>query len=229
MNYNKNKVKTFIISGIVALLFVFLIYPFFEIIYYKHKIVFGDSTRYSWLLNDSIKLDTTWSKDPKLSIAGRVRESDIYYNYNLANGIDLHVLEFPGLDKIKLKDIIFDYTGDFSRFKKRKIVIYNKDIKGWPEISIKFKLPFDNTLKVNLDVNSDWKNIKDTVNCKAFFGSLNKMSLANENGEQLVLFDFQPVPKAIITFYKTNFSFYVIIITSDRDLDENGIKVLKLK
>ncbi|MBP8041768.1 MAG: hypothetical protein KAZ36_07685 [Bacteroidales bacterium] len=230
MILKKNKIYKIIISGIIALLlFVIIIYPFFESIYYKHKIVFGDSNRYSWLLNDSVKLDTTWSKDPKISIAGRIRESDIYYSYNLANGIDLHILEFTGLDKIELKDIVFDYNGDFSQFKKRKIVIFNKDIQGWPEISIKYKLPFENTLKVYLDVNTEWKNLKDTINCKAFFGSLNKMSLANENGEQLVLFDFGQVPKALITFYKTNFSFYAIIITSDCDLGENCINYLNLK
>jgi len=226
----KNKGNRIIISGIITLvLFGFLIYPIFESINYKHKVVFGDFNRYSWLLNDSVKLDTTWSKDPRISISGVIRESDTYYTYNLANGVDLHVLEFTGLDKIKLKDIIFDYAGDFSRFKKRRIVIFNEDIKGWPVISIKNKLPFDNVLKVFLDVNSEWKNIKDTLNCKAFFGSLNKMSLANENSEQLVLFDFAQVPKALITFYKTNFSFYIIIITSDRYLDENCINLLKLK
>jgi hypothetical protein len=109
------------------------------------------------------------------------------------------------------------------------IGILNEDIEGWPVISMKFKLPFNNFLSVNFNKNAPLDEIKNTDNCKAFFGSLNTMSLSNVENEHLVLFDFTKTPEALIAFYTIKSSFFVIIITSNHSLDESCINLLNLK
>lgn len=230
MEIFNNKKFRIITSAILAIIVYFvLIQPILEGIKYRHKVVKNAYERYFWLLNDSVKLDNTWGHDKFLSVTGMVRESDQYFSYNLEGGIYVHVLEFKDLNQLRINDVNFNFQGDFSSFKNRKIGILNEDLEGWPVITMKFKLPFHNSLSVNFNPGAKLNAIKDNPDCKAFYGSLNKMSLSNAVNEHLVLFDFSTTPKALITFYTAKSRFFVIIISSGHPLDESCIDLLNLQ
>jgi len=84
-------------------------------------------------------------------------------------------------------------------------------------------LKIENTTVNNLEI------IRDTLNCKTFFGQLNNMSLSNFENEQLVFFDFSKKKETLITFYTKDSRFFLILITSKYELNKDCINLLKLK
>jgi hypothetical protein len=230
MIIQKKQISRVLVSGaITVILYFFLFQPIFEGIKYKHRIVKTDYSRFLWLLNDSIKLDNSLGNAEYFSVTGLERDDDQYFNYNLEGGVYVHILEFKDLGQLRINEVTYNYNGDLSKFKKNRIGIFNEDVVRQPIISIKFKLPFHNSLIVNFNPNAHINEVKNTPYCKAFFGSLDYMSLSNDEDEHLVLFDFSKAPEELIAFYTINSRFFVFIITSDHSMDESYIKLLKLK
>lgn len=230
MVFFKNKIFEFTISGILAILIYFLlIHPIVEGIRFKHEVVWDDYTHFLWLFNDSIELDKALGNDPNLAVVGLVRESDLYYIYNLNDGSTIHIFEFKDLRTLKINDVDFNFYGNFSSFTKKSVLILNENLQPWPIITYKYKLPFNNSLKVSFNKNAPIKEIKKSVNYKVYFGSLNTMSLSNNDGEHLVMFDFKRTRKVLIAFYKIKSKFFIILITSKHSLNKNCINLLNLK
>ena len=56
------------------------------------------------------------------------------------------------------------------------------------------------------------------------------MSFSNANGEHLITFDYpEGKVRTLFLLYKTPESFYVIMIESEKELDESAINILNLK
>ena len=121
---------------------------------------------------------------------------------------------------VNLNSFLDDYFG----------VEYNKHLYPLPETYISYELPFNNSLKVNLDENCIIKKRIEGKNYRGFFGEILKMSLSNSQGKQLVLFDYKEgVTPTLFILYKHQGRFLVIIINSKEKFDESIIKILKLE
>ncbi len=228
MEHLYKKITIFIIAGIATIgLYLSLFQPFVQIVKYKHRTVWDDDQRYLWMLSNEAKLDTTFGNNLNLAVVGNVRESDKYFTYNLVGSTTIHILEFTELKNTKISEVNFSSVSDFNSFVKKGVGIFNEDLEGWPVIAIKYKLPFDKTLNVNFDRFAQLNEIRNSNNCKAFFGSIANMSLGNSEGEELVLFDFTKSPKVLISFLNARSRFFIVIITSD-SLEESYINLLNL-
>jgi len=189
-----------------------------------------DYKHYLWLLNDSVKLDSSLWPDTLFAVTGSVRDIDQYYNYNLEGRVVVHIFEYANLNPLNVKTIKFNYLSDFPSFKNMYGSVFNMDIDTWPVYCVKDHLPFHHTLQVGFNKNARLEEVKNTENSRVFLGTLNKMLLSNSEDDPLVLFDFQKVKgDVIIAFYSTKSKFLIILITSERTpLTKNDVNILRL-
>ncbi len=232
MKLSNKKIIRLIVSGIIALVIYFIIIrPITLSIKYHYRVVKNDYRHYFWLLNDSVQLDSSTMPDTLFAVTGQVRKTDQYFNYNLRGQIHINIFEYKDLDNLKLNEVKFNYKRDFPSFKNIYGTVLNEGVEKCPVITVKDKLPFHHSLKVDFNKNAHLKVIRNTDSYKVYFGKLTKMLLSNNENDPLVLFDLHTVPNNIlIAFYTARSKFLIIIITSDRTpMNANYIHLLKLE
>jgi hypothetical protein len=105
---------------------------------------------------------------------------------------------------------------------------------GWgPNIKIRTSvcLDFKSKMLIYFD-NGINPKISDTLNCRSFYGNFKNILIKNEMEENQISYTFDNLVETPcwISFYKTNRSFYIIIVNSDNykiDL-KKGVSLLKL-
>ena len=189
MNISKRQLINLIISGILAFgVYFVIIRPIVATMKYHYTAIFDDYRHYAWILNDTVEFDTLFSG------IGQVRKTDNHYSYLIKDRVFIEIFEYTDLNNIKLNEINFGIQRKFPLFKNIEGTVLNSELgKEAPVISIKDELPFRNTLNVSFNKNAPLTLIRDSLNCRAYFGSLNKMLLSNANNDPLVLFDFSKV------------------------------------
>ena len=218
----KKKYGLYLLSILVV---VYIIYKISYVVYYSHNIEHFPQ-KYLWLFNDSVKADL----DTMCTI-GHVRKSDTYYDYMYKKKVYISIFEYKALMFLNIHKITFAKDVNLNSFFDDYFgVEYNKHLYPLPETYINFELPFNNSLKVNLDENCIIKKTIEGKNHRGFFGEILKMSLSNSQGKQLVLFEYKEgVTQTLFLLYKHQGRFLVIIINSKEKIDESVIKILKLE
>lgn len=219
-----NKTKALIISGIIAIVIVYFGYTIFIAMIYKHRTEFNNYQRYLWVFNDSVKKDID-----TLACVGNVRESDTYYTYKLKD-IYVAIWEFKDLNLIDLNKTSINQNINLDKLKFDSGEELNKNLQPLPSITVRFKLPFNDFLNINLNDDSKITENIESNNYKGFYGDINKMSFSDKKGEHLILFDYGFSQQlTLFLLYKGHKSFYVIMINSEKPFDESIINILNLK
>jgi hypothetical protein len=217
--------KKYIYLGLGALVLFYLVFRIGRIVYYSHNTEFIP-TQYLWIFTDSAanNLDT-------IVTVGHVRKSDTYYHYLYKRKTSILIFEYKELMFLNIKNVSLAKGVNFDKFLDDfSGEEYNMNLYPDPETYINFKLPFNNSLNVNLDNNSIIKKRIEGKNYRGFFGDVFKMSLSNAQGKQLVLFDYKrEATPTLFLLYKHQGRFLVIIINSEEKFDESIIKILKLE
>jgi hypothetical protein len=106
---------------------------------------------------------------------------------------------------------------------------FNLGSKVRPEVTICSKLPFKDSLCVNINEESEIINLYRSEYYSGFFGNINKMLISNDKGENLILFDYgNRKQQTLFLFYKKNGSLFFILINSEKSIDESIINILNL-
>lgn len=221
---NLKKTKKLILSGIIAVIVVYFGYTCGIALIYMHHTKFNNYRQYLWLFNKSVQKDVdTFLCD------GNERRSDDFYIYKL-NNIHVIIWEFKNLNIFDLSQVSINQNINLDSLKFNSGEKFNKNSQPLPLITVKFKLPFEDFFKVNLNQFSKIIKPFNSKNYTGFYGVINKMSFSNNKGEHLILFDYGDTNrKTLFVLYKGhNQSLYAILINSDTPFDERIIKILNL-
>lgn len=217
-----NKTIKIIVSGLIAIPVCYFVIFIFEFLVYSHSIDWERCKQYTWIFRDSIKTDI----DPNIC-GSYVKRRDIYNSYLYKRTYSIIVWEFKDLDLAKLnKTAVYENVDlDDVKFSSGEILNRHSD----PEITIKYGFSFKNTMNVNLDKYSHLEKSIIGSNYKGFYGTINEMSLSDENGRHFIIFDYQSAKEpTLFLFYKGHHGFFVIVINSKIPFDERIIKILNL-
>jgi len=221
-----SKLFKFIISGIIAiLLYFYIIGPIIETVSSGYTASFDDTT-FSYLLTDSVVLLHDPYHQESVFSTGRLRETDQNYFIVTNNRIAIEVFEYFDLNDIDLDDIKFSRYTNFPIFEKG--ISFNDDLgKEIPIVTVKSKIHFNDYLEVGLDKFADLNKITGN-NYIAFEGDPIKMSLNNKFGEAMAMFDFSQVTNSLLIFYKEDYRFLFIIVTSRYNvINKNHLNLFK--
>lgn len=211
----------YILSGVAAIIISSFIYSFYSFYRYKYTIEFDHGKRYLWLFNDSTKSEI----DTLLSY-GFVKENNKLFSYQYKKDYHIYIWEFNDLRIAELNKISINKNINFSYMKFDSGLILDKDN---PKIITKKDLIFNDKLLVYLNEKSCIIDTISSTNYKGFYGNINKMYFSNESDENLILFDYGvKIQPAIFLLYKGNNSFYMLLITSNKELDKKIINILNI-
>jgi hypothetical protein len=215
------KIKILIL-GVLIPLIVYLIYFIFIFINQGYEIKFGDYKRYLWIFNDStqMQIDTVFA-------GGRVRKTDEIYSYIYRKNIYILIWEIKKLNNLDLNKVSISQGFDFDDLDLTPNVVLDAD--SYVEEHIKFGEFFTDQININLDYNSNILNSFSRPNYRGFYGTIRKMTFSDQTGENKVMINFPGgASTALLILYKANNSFYIILIDSDKPLNENIINILNL-
>lgn len=225
---NKSHKIRYILSLIIISIFSYFGYFLFITIKYQHHNSHSSFERYLWILNDSIKKDVD-----SVFYVGLERESDNLYEYIIDSPKGKHfitICHLKNIDTIDFDAISFNQDISLDNLKMYPAEKYNLESVVRPEITIKSKLPFNNCLRVNLNHSSRIVKTLNSKNFKGFFGDINKMSIANYSGKNLILFDYgSRRQQTLFLFYKEYGGVFFILINSEKPINESIINILSFK
>ncbi|MEI6349323.1 MAG: hypothetical protein WCP69_15360 [Bacteroidota bacterium] len=220
------KIYVIILSGITAIIIGYFIYTISFSIFNARHVVFNNYQKYLWLFSDNVKneIDTNFA-------IGEEGDYDSQYTYILKNrDYFFTIWEFNRLGNIDIAKIPINNNCNLDNLEIDLGEILNKNCPPFPMTKVKFKLPFQNHLIVNLNEHSFIEKPIESKNYRGFFGKINKMSFSNFVGEDLILFDYGKTDQlTLFIMYKKNNSFYIILINSKKIFDESIINILNLE
>jgi hypothetical protein len=226
------KYKNIIYSGLITALISLILIPFLFAFRSCHHVDFKNYKDYTWLFEESIikNIDSVF-------FVRCIRKSDNLYMYNLRNvktndtiHQDYQVLiwEIKPLQELDLHESRFNENVNLS-----ECIVFPGEVlnsKSTPQIKVKFKLNFNNTLNIDLNENSKIKKNIESTDYKGFYGEINKLSLSNNEGENIIVIDngIENI-YSLFLLYKHHGRFFLIDLTSDKEFSETRIDLLNLK
>jgi hypothetical protein len=234
-----NKLKLLI--KIVATLIVgYIIYFVGDYMIHGHSTDWKKWKEYTYLFNDSIIQDV----DTFLASSYETR-NDIYTNFHYIpndsgrtieekflynpkdSAYNVVFWEFKKLSHLNAKEVQIRTNQNLENLKLKRGEILNS--KSDQRISIHFGFEYQ-SIAVNIDNQSKVEKLIEGQNYKGFLGSINRISLSNENNDHEIFIDYVPIQKQVLfLIYNSNQRFYLILIDSDKSFDESMIKILNLK
>jgi hypothetical protein len=250
----RNHIKHIIIVAGILLVSVF-IYVQIQILRMYSLNFQTVSKSYLFLFKDSVKnnVDTTccnsWTSDKDILnhflFYENLKNKKTYYeptdtNYHNYYFViwDFKQLKNESLDNVIInKPRIIDSIISFKKFDVYNNIIRGSndflwkttlDSKGYCPISIKYKYKFDGLI-LNVSDKSIIKREFNNTHYKGFYGLIDWMSINNKKGEPQIYFNFekQKTP-TIVLIYKGGNGFYLIMINSNKGVDEKIIDILNL-
>lgn len=212
------------IIGLTIMTILLCYFSYFIIISnkYSYRIDMKNYKQYLWIFKDSALnyIDTN-------IFVGCIRERDVLFNYIYKDDYYIAIWEFKDVSK-DLENIFIYKNIDLSNLKFNSSQVLNRD--GSPEFTVRFVPFFQKKMDVNIDQYSEIKQEFKSMNYKGFYGTINKVTLSNEDKQHLVLIEF-PYKKenSLFLLYKKAQSFFVIIIHSEKFFDKSIINILNLK
>ncbi len=218
------KIKFLVISIlIIAVGYYFFSSIFLMVLFGHHIEMKKDSQKYLWLLQDSVKA--------KIDIdffVGFTKKRDSLYEYPYPGHSLIYIWEFQDLSSAELSNIKINTNVNLEDSRPSSAEAFN--LHNPPQFIVKFGGSFGNTMNISLNEYSKISKTIDENNYKGFLGAVNKMAFSNSKGETLVLIDntgFNAQP-TLLLLYKHMKRFYIIIIFTNNQVDDNTLKMLKL-
>lgn len=216
----KIKITLIVVASLIG---CYLIYSVFIIAKYKHRTEMFNYKPYLWIFNDSVKSQVDTNR-----FVGSVRERDILYQYILENKYYVSIWEFKDLSEVKLNEVSISDKVNLGSVNiiPREVI----NAKASPEINIELGFSFNHSVSLNIDKHSEIIKTIETTAYKGFYGLVNKLSLSNEKGKHLIVFDYPGGNEpTLFLLYKTSAGFYVVFINSKNvPFDESILKLLNL-
>lgn len=208
---------------IISLIGGYLLYSVFIIVKNRHHVEMHNYKPYLWIFNDSVRNDV----DTNIFV-GSIRERDVLYQYILKKKYHVSVWEFKDLSEIKLNEIPINSNVDLSKVSIIPYELLNKNES--PEITVELGFSFSGLISLSIDEQSKITKFIETPKYRGFYGVVHKLSLSNEKGKHLILFDYPSGNEpTVFLLYKTSSAFYVVFINSKNvPFDEDIIKLLNL-
>lgn len=213
------KLFKIIISGIIAIVIVYFARFIFFVSIYHYDDDLKFNKEYFWLFKDSIKteIDTVF-----FGSSTRKKDAIYYYIYNKYSErffYNIIIWEFKDLNPIEFKKITINKNIDLDNIKLRRGEIQNSGNN--PEINVEYGPFFNNKIIFNVGKYSEIDSCFETTKYKGFYGNVNKISFSNEKGKHLVLINYIDGRTPILfLIYKKNQRFFVIIVKSNKPLNE---------
>jgi hypothetical protein len=220
-----NKAIRIILSGVISAIVIYFAYTIFITFKYSHSAELFNSGRYIWMFNDSVQrnIDSTYC-------FGEVRESDILYSYNISQKYFVSIWEFK---EIKVRDVqAIPFIPNVQLDNLVWTTSERLHINYYAANTVKSKLPFGDFITVNFNKKTKVEKQITGKNLKGFYGTIDKLSLQNREGENLILFDYQgQIRPTLFLLYKLHSSFFIITVNSHPNIqfDDSIIKILNLE
>jgi len=218
-----NKLQKIIVYGFILVIVCYSAYFFINSAIYGYHIDMDNFKPYLWVFKDSVKKDI----DTNLFVSFN-RDRDILSFYNYKHKYYVSIWDFKNLKEVSLNKISINRNSNLNDVKFNSYETLNA--KSNPEITVKFGSFFKKSLNVNIDEFSKVEKTFETNNYKGFYGTINKMSLSDEDGNNQVIIEYaQSQTPFELLFYKGHQGFYLIMIDSKKPFDEDIIKIFNLK
>jgi hypothetical protein len=180
---------------------------------------------YLWIFDESAKeeIDSNF-------FVGCLRKRDVLFNYIYTKDetkflIGIWEFKNPAIKDFKYSTINQNINLDDVKFRAGEVL----GNKSSPEVMVRFGAFFKNSININLDEHSKVEKIIETENYKGFYGTVNKMSFSDEDGEPWVIHDYLSGKEpCMVLLCKGQKSFYAIIISSEKPFDESIIDIFNL-
>lgn len=218
----KKKIKIILLIGL-SLFVVYFVYTVLFFALNSHTVELHNYKRYLWLFKDSVKSDVD-----TLFFCGQIRDQDIYYEYTLKKDLFVSIWEFKDLSSVSidsirintnqyLGDINFDYSETFNPH-------------DYPQIKSELGFRFSDYLSVNINEVSHITKQFHSTNYIGFIGNIQKLSLKNREGTDLILFEYPfSGTQSLFVFFKSKGSFFMVLInTRNIPFDEKILNLLNL-
>lgn len=217
-----NKKIKIVLFSIALIALCYIGYFIYGVVKYSHSHDWETYKNYYWIFKDPIKkeIDTNYSYS-------LVKDSDVYNDFSYKD-YRIILWEFNDLGNKTVSEIIYNENVDLDnirKFRSGEILNKNSDL----EITVKFGFSLENGFKINLDKNSSIDK-KLTGDCyQGFYGHISKLSLCNNNEEHQIILNYtEGITPSIFLIYEKNEKFYIIIINSKKQLEEDIINILNL-
>lgn len=218
-----NKFQKIIVYGFISIVVCYFVYFMFKSAKYNYYIDMNNYKPYLWIIKDSVKKDI----DTNIFVSFH-REKDILTFYNYKHQYYISIWDFKNLNKVALRKISINRNVNLDTVKFNSSETLNA--KSNPEYTIRFGPFFKNSINVNIDNLSKIEKTFETSNYKGFYGTINKMSLSDEDGKHQVIIEYNHSKTPFeLLFYKGHNGFYLITIDSEKPFDESIIKIFNLK
>lgn len=138
-----------IISGLITVvLFYFVVWPVYNFFKYSYDVEFDDIEEYKFLFRNPSDLK------PLFAGIGRIRATDQIYTYNTKDGLSIDIHEFYAINEYSMDRVEYDFINKFPDYNDWDGRQLNSDLTEAPIISLKDHLPFNNTLYVDYNLNT---------------------------------------------------------------------------
>jgi hypothetical protein len=183
--------------------------------------------KYLWILYDSVKQNVD-----SVFFVGLERKPDSFYEYIIDNPDGkqfITICHLKNIDNADLETISFNQNISIDAAELFPAEKFNLESKVRPEVTICSKLPYKDSLSVNLNSESEIIKLYHSEYYSGFFGNINKMLISNDKGENLILFDYgHRKQQTLFLFYKKNGSLFFILVNSEKSIDESIMNILNL-
>ena len=218
------------------LLVILVGYICFKVLITHTSVFNNNNNRHTFIFKDSVlgninKPSYSWvSEQDTLThfiLSENLKDMKTYYDLNdTCNNYYVSVWEFKALKKYELDDV---FINEHSVIGKSEFPFEGGlDGKSPYPVSIKYFYKIDGMI-INLGENS--KVIKELrgATYKGFYGMVDKMSICNKKGEPQIYFNYDKlITPTVLFFYKGKNGLYLIIIYSNKRLNENVLNILNL-
>lgn len=220
--------KTTII--IFSIIFCILIYAGYSIIMFKKQGHQSELYDYKKLLGVFKETERKYIDSTSLGFDGAIGKNDILFNYVYKKDYYILIWRFNEMKGANLNNIIINKNINLDNVDFDYSEILNANLNYIPKLTLKLGFSLKNTFNVNIDRESNIIRTFNSINYKGFYGSINRISLSNDTYNHVALFNYKSKhePTAFL-LYKMNENFYIILINSKKQFDENMLKIFQLE
>ncbi len=221
MSIKDKKIKILLISIPIIILGYYGFWAAY-VFHYSYRTKFEYKPCF-WIFTDSAQKDVD-----KFCAGGSVRKTDSIYTYIYKDKYFIEVWGIKALSDIDLKRIQFRqglHLADVKFFTFQTL-----DAGSFCETTVNLGPFFKDTFNVDLDAGSKINKVIENENYRGFYGTVKKMAFENEEGDFLAFVDYPARPwETLFLMYKSNDSFYIIIVNAKVHFDESIIDIFNLK
>jgi len=221
------KKKTIIILSIVLSILIYVGYSISIFKIQGHKSELYDYKKLICVFKEAERryIDTT-----SLGFDGAIGKNDILYNYVYKKDYYIMVWKLNEMKGVNANNIIINNGVNLDNVDFYYSEGLNENQYYVPNLKMKLGFSLKNTFNINIDRESNIIRTFNSTNYKGFYGSINKITLSNEKNKHVVLLKYKSRHEpTVFLLYKMGEDFYVIVVNSKKQLDDDILKIFQLE